>query len=140
MTPIGSFQGSKRETWVRSGRSTSIPNCSQTNEASSGESAMFFGESGSIAGGISLTSPFADCSSPSGTYSRRCQTLASYSSTSGLIRLSVVSFGVERSMWQRQIHFFAASGALWRRPTGCGSWTMITSQASSARLWAFIQL
>ncbi len=30
ITPIGSFQGSKRETWQISGRSTSIPNCWQT--------------------------------------------------------------------------------------------------------------
>ena len=34
-----------------SGRSTSTPNWSQTKAASSGESAMFLGESGSIAGG-----------------------------------------------------------------------------------------
>ena len=55
MTPIGSFQGSKRETWVSSGRSGSMPNCLQTKAASSGEKAMFFGESGSIAGGMMLT-------------------------------------------------------------------------------------
>ena len=48
---MGSFQGSKRETWHISGRSTSIPNCPHTNAASSGDSAMFFGVSGSIAGG-----------------------------------------------------------------------------------------
>ena len=35
-----------------SGRSTSIPNWLQTKAASSGEKAMFFGESGSIAGGM----------------------------------------------------------------------------------------
>ena len=51
ITPSGSFQGSKRETCVRSGRSTSMPNWSTMYAASSGESAMFFGCSGSIAGG-----------------------------------------------------------------------------------------
>ena len=51
MTPSGSFHGSKRETCVSSGRSTSIPNWSTMYAASSGESAMFFGASGSIAGG-----------------------------------------------------------------------------------------
>ena len=51
MTPSGSFHGSKRDTWQISGRSTSTPNWSHTNAASSGESAMFFGDSGSIAGG-----------------------------------------------------------------------------------------
>ena len=51
ITPSGSFHGSKRETCVSSGRSTSIPNWSTMYAASSGESAMFFGASGSIAGG-----------------------------------------------------------------------------------------
>ena len=37
--------------WQIIGRSTSTPNWSQTNAASSGDRAMFFGESGSIAGG-----------------------------------------------------------------------------------------
>ena len=63
MTPSGSFHGSKRETWQISGRSTSMPNCWQTYDASSGESAMFFGASGSIAGGTMLTVP----PMPSGT-------------------------------------------------------------------------
>ena len=40
-----------------------MPNCSQTNDASSGDSAMFFGASGSIAGGTMWTLP----SIPSGT-------------------------------------------------------------------------
>src|SRR3954467_12649988 len=51
ITPSGSFQGSKRDTWHMSGRSTSMPNWSHTKAASSGERAMFFGDSGSIAGG-----------------------------------------------------------------------------------------
>ena len=40
---------------MSSGRSTSIPNWLQTKAASSGEKAMFFGESGSIAGGMICT-------------------------------------------------------------------------------------
>ena len=40
-----------------------MPNCLHTNAASSGESAMFFGASGSIAGGTMLTPP----SIPAGT-------------------------------------------------------------------------
>ena len=63
MTPSGSFHGSKRETWHISGRSTSMPNWLQTYDASSGESAMFFGASGSIAGGTMFTVP----PMPSGT-------------------------------------------------------------------------
>jgi hypothetical protein len=51
MTPSGSFHGSKRDTCVSKGRSTSMPNWSTMYAASSGDSAMFFGASGSIAGG-----------------------------------------------------------------------------------------
>ena len=57
ITPSGSFHGSKRETWHSIGRSASIPNCLHTNAASSCESAMFFGASGSIAGGTMFTPP-----------------------------------------------------------------------------------
>ena len=45
------------------GRDTSMPNCRHTNVASSTDSAMFFGASGSIAGGTMFTPP----SSPAGT-------------------------------------------------------------------------
>src|SRR5215208_6016035 len=68
ITPIGSFHGSNRDTWQSSGLSTSMPNWSHTNAASSGDSAMFFGDSGSIAGGQMCT-PSAAPSSPAGTYS-----------------------------------------------------------------------
>ena len=51
ITPSGSFHGSNRETCVSSGRVTSIPNWSTMYAASSGDNAMFFGASGSIAGG-----------------------------------------------------------------------------------------
>jgi hypothetical protein len=57
ITPSGSFQGSKRETWQISGRSTSTPNWLHTNTPSSGESAMFFVVRGSIAGGTTWTRP-----------------------------------------------------------------------------------
>ena len=63
ITPIGSFQGSKRETWQSIGRSVSMPNCVHTNSASSSDSAMFLGASGSIAGGTMCTVPFI----PAGT-------------------------------------------------------------------------
>src|SRR3954464_8783323 len=79
ITPSGSFQGSKRDTWQSSGRSTSTPNWSHTNAASSGDSAMFFGDSGSIAGG-QMWSGTPSVVMPSGTYSRRWKTAPSYSS------------------------------------------------------------
>src|SRR5262249_35558920 len=137
ITPIGSFQGSNRETWVIIGRSTSIPNWLQTKAASSGESAMFFGERGSIAGGTIRTPPWP--SSPFGTYCSRCQTVISYSAISGSSRLIGSGFGSERSMWQRQTQCFDRSGASWRIATGCGSWTMITSHSPSSES-AFILL
>ena len=68
---------------------------------------MFFGESGSIAGGTIRTPP----SRPSGTYCCMCQTLASYGSISGRRRAMVDGFGVERSMWQRQTQCRDFSGA-----------------------------
>ncbi len=109
ITPIGSFQGSKRDTWHSSGRSTSMPNWSHTKAASSGESAMFFGDSGSIAGGQMCTPP-PRRPGPPGTYCWRCQTDASYSRTSGTMWSIASGFGVERSMWQRHTHVFAFSG------------------------------
>ena len=45
------------------GREVSIPNCLQTKTESSSDSAMFFGVSGSIAGGTMFTPPFI----PAGT-------------------------------------------------------------------------
>src|SRR5260221_6072752 len=98
MTPIGSFQGSKRETWVSSGRSTSIPNWRQTKAASSGEKAMFFGDRGSIAGGMMLT-PLLP-STPAGPEFRKCQTVASYSSISGHKREIQSRFRADRAFGQ----------------------------------------
>src|ERR671932_639568 len=99
MTPSGSFQGSKRDTWQISGRSTSTPNWSQTNDASSGESAMFLGDSGSIAGGQMCTG--VPSPSASGTYPWTWKTEASYSCTSPTTRSIVGGCGVDRSIWQR---------------------------------------
>ena len=96
---------------------------------------MFFGESGSIAGGTIRTPSVI----PSGTYCCMCQTLASYGSISGRRRSMVEGFGVERSMWQRQTQWRDFSEAFNNRPAGCGSWTMTTSQPSS-RSRAFIAL
>jgi hypothetical protein len=53
-----------------------MPNWSHTNAASSGDSAMFFGDNGSIAGG-QITTPSPAPSSPAGTYCWICQTDAS---------------------------------------------------------------
>ena len=76
---------------------------------------MFFGESGSIAGGtIRTPSPLR----LSGTYCCMCQTLRSYSLIWGRMPAIVSAFGVERSMWQRQIQCLDASGAFCFRPTG----------------------
>ena len=62
---------------------------------------MFFGDSGSIAGGTMRTPswPLMPC----GTYCCMCQTVASYSAISGSRRSIGSGFGSERSMWQRQI-------------------------------------
>ena len=79
-----------------SGRSMSIPNWPQTKAASSGEKAMFFGDSGSIAGGMTVIPGLLFI--PAGTYCSMCQTEASYSDISG-ISLSIGSgLGSERSM------------------------------------------
>ena len=107
-----------------------MPNWSQTKAASSGESAMFFGDSGSIAGGQMYTPAFAP-SMPAGTYPFTCQTVASYSRTNGTMWSIASGLGVERSMWQRQTQVFAFSGTCFRIAAGCGSWTMITSQSPS---------
>src|SRR3954465_3657311 len=105
---IGSFHGSKRETWVISGRSTSIPNWLQTKAASSGESAMFLGEGGSIAGGTIRTPPWP--LSPLGTYCSMCQTVMSYSEISGSIRAIGSGFRSGRGGGQAQTQVF--EGAL----------------------------
>jgi hypothetical protein len=89
---------------------------------------MFFGESGSIAGGQISTLPAAP-STPGGTYCGTCQTDASYSRTKGTRCSIASSLGAERSMWQRQIQVAALFGTCLRIAAGCGSWTMITSQS-----------
>src|SRR5688500_15829441 len=123
MTPSGSFHGSNRETWQTSGRSTSMPNCWQTYDASSGDSAMFFGASGSIAGGTMFTVPFI----PSGTYVATWNSDCGYSQMYGRSCSIVGGFGVDTSMWQRQTPAFALSAPSAHIAAGCGSCTMQTS-------------
>jgi hypothetical protein len=78
-----------------SGRSTSIPNWSTMYAASSPERAMFFGASGSIAGGQMYAGgrPAA-----SGTYWRRWKIAASCREIDGTRKSITSLFGVERSM------------------------------------------
>ena len=62
MTPAAPSRVEPRHLGIM-GRDVSIPNWSHTNIASSCDSAMFFGVSGSIAGGTMFTLPFI----PAGT-------------------------------------------------------------------------
>ena len=55
--------------------------------------------------------------------------MASYSSIIGSRRSIGAGFGVERSMWQRQIQLRPFARAPRRRPIGCGSWTMTMSHS-----------
>src|SRR4029079_11395669 len=104
--------------------------------ASSGESAMFFGVSGSIAGG-----QMYDGGSPPtlGTYSGMWKMAASYWEIHGTRNERTSGFGCERSMWQRQIQCAALDGKCSTTPAGCGSWT-ITKSYSSSSCSAFIAL
>src|SRR5918911_5286028 len=117
MTPSGSFHGSKRETWHIMGRSMSIPNWSHTYAASSGDSAMFLGASGSMAGGMMRAPLFM----ASGTYSWTWKTDAGYWLMYGSMRASVAGLGVERSMWQRHTHAPAFSRTSECMAAGWGS-------------------
>ena len=63
ITPSGSFHGSKRETWQIIGPVDVDPELLADEDESSSDSAMFFGVSGSIAGGTMFTPP----SIPAGT-------------------------------------------------------------------------
>ena len=60
MTPSGSFHGSKRLTWVMSGRSSSTPIHCSTRRARSDSSSMHLGLSGSIAGWMMSTRPIRE--------------------------------------------------------------------------------
>ena len=75
---------------------------------------MFFGDSGSIAGGTMPTPRRRGRRARTAACARR---VASYSRISGSSRASVSGFGVERSMWQRQIQCFAPVGRV-RRSAG----------------------
>ena len=80
---------------------------------------MFFGASGSIAGGITTGSGRR---SPGGMYRAMWNTDRSYVSSIGSRKSSTCGLGVERSMWQRQIHFAPFSAACIRKAAGWGSW------------------
>ncbi len=120
-----------------SGRSTSIPNWSTMYAASSGESAMFFGISGSIAGGQIATSgrPSAD-----GTYSGMWKMAASYSRRAGSRKLMTSGLGVEKSMCPRQTHFARRVGKDAISEAGCGSCTTTKSYSSAGSSSAFASL
>ena len=73
---------------------------------------MFFGDSGSIAGGTMPTPP---PSRPAGTYCSHVPDAWRRTPRSAAAAApSCSGFGVERSMWQRQIQCLARSGAFWR--------------------------
>ena len=112
-----------------------MPNCSHTKTASWCESAMFFGASGSIAGGTMFTPP----SSPTGTYVATWKSEAAYCRRNGCSRAIVAGLGVEMSMWHRHTQAAAFSGARVAIAAGCGSCTMHTSQSRESSR-AFISL
>jgi hypothetical protein len=134
MTPRGSFQGSNRETCVRSGRSTSIPNWSTMYEASSGESAMFFGARGSMAGGQMYAGGSPGASS--GTYCRRWKIAPSYLHMDGRRKSRTSRFGSDRSMWHRQIQS-AVPLRCSTIPSGCGSCMTTKSYSDESNSSAF---
>ena len=78
---------------------------------------MFFGDSGSMAGGMMCTPPAAP-SIAAGTYCWRCQTEASYSRTKGTMCSIASGLGVDRSMWQRHTQVLAFSGMCFRIAAG----------------------
>ena len=86
-----------------------MPNWSTMYAASSGESAMFFGVSGSIAGGQMNASGRSVASGRIRACGRSRRRTGG--STAAARRQS--RFGVERSMWQRQIHFARPSPGTW---------------------------
>ena len=84
-----------------SGRSTSMPNWSTMYAASSAESAMFFGVSGSIAGGqMNASRQAAGRAARTRACGRSPRRSARATARASRARSR---FGVERSMWQRQI-------------------------------------
>src|SRR3712207_6845305 len=137
MTPSGSFHGSNRETWQMSGRSTSMPNCWQTYKESSGDSAMFFGASGSIAGGTMFTVPCM----PSGTYLSEWKSDCGYSRMYGRSFAIVAEFGVETSVWERGTLERALSGTSEYIAAGFVSWTrQVSHPATSSREFIALEL
>ncbi len=72
-----------------------------------------------MAGGITTGS---GSRSPGGMYWAMWKTDRSYCSSIGSRKSSTCGLGVERSMWQRQIHLAPLSAACIRNAAGCGSW------------------
>ena len=85
---------------------------------------MFFGASGSIAGGQINA---GGSPARAGTYCARWKIIASYCDIDGARKSSTSGFGSDISMWKRQTHFAFEEEKWSITPTGCGSWTMITS-------------
>ena len=124
MTPSGSFQGSKRETWVTSGRSVRIPIHSSTWRAVSSGSPRFLGLRGSIAGGmISATGVGRSV----GTNSAIVKTDASNSARKGRTKLQMAAFAFAVSMCERQIQRASPFPVNSSSAAGWGSWTQMKS-------------
>ena len=85
---------------------------------------MFLGVRGSIAGG-----QMYDGGRPgaAGTYSFMWKIAASKRPSAGSRKLSTLWFGVERSMWQRQIQRACDEGKCSIMKAGWGSWTITKS-------------
>jgi hypothetical protein len=83
---------------------------------------MFLGESGSMAGGQTTGS---GTWSPDGMYWAMWNTVMSYPAIMGRRKSRTSWFGVERSMWHRQIHLAWSWAAMARIPAGWASWTMM---------------
>ena len=102
-----------------SGRSMSRPNWLTMYAASSGDSDMFLGASGSMAGGITTG---GGSPSPGGMYWAMWNTDRSEgSSIVDRRKSSTCGLGVERSMRQCPIDFAPFSAACKRKAAGCGS-------------------
>ena len=65
---------------------------------------------------------------------------ASYWRIAGSSTSKTFWFGVEKSMWPRQIHFARRAGNASIIATGCGSWMITKSYASASKTAAFSAL
>ena len=124
MTPSGSFHGSKRDTWVTSGRSVRMPIHSSTWRAVVSGSARFLGLRGSIAGGMISTTGVGRSV---GTNSAIVNTEVSYSARNGRRKLQMAAFAFAVSMCERQIQRAWPLPVNSSNAAGCGSWTKMKS-------------